>query len=415
MQFVGKFQQLTGPVTAKGIEDTAFYIYHRLVSLNEVGGEPGCFGIAPRTLHAAAERAAPVAARLSATSTHDTKRGEDVRARINVLRRAARASGSRRPHWARPNRRARTMIDGESLSEPQRGVPVYQTLVGSWPLEPLTAVTSTSTRGARRRIHAARRCAKRRCSPAGSIQARPTRTRWRGSSSRCSPLTTRRFSTASCRFAARSRASASTTRWRSVALKIGAPGVPDFYQGTRGCGTCQPGRSRQPSSGRLWPPPVAARRWTAQSRLAETGPSPRADGTPADDRHEALHDERRCCGCGQGGRDLFDCAAVTRRLRSPGAPGATTSSRSPAISTGARPCRGRRAAAGLDGVADVNTTPLGEPGVGRHHADVSTPAAGPGPERADRFLRTSSARRQPRYVGTTDLFGTGTITLLESR
>ena len=83
-----KFQQLTGPVMAKGVEDTAFYIYNRLVSLNEVGGEPGRVRRRRRRrFHRQnAERlAAAGRTRMLATSTHDTKRSEDVRARINVL------------------------------------------------------------------------------------------------------------------------------------------------------------------------------------------------------------------------------------------------------------------------------------------------------------------------------------------
>src|SRR5262249_44151221 len=86
MRFIGKFQQVTSPVTAKGIEDTALYIYNRLPSLNEVGGEPDRFGPPPATLHTwLAERARRWPHGLSASSTHDTKRSEDVRARINVL------------------------------------------------------------------------------------------------------------------------------------------------------------------------------------------------------------------------------------------------------------------------------------------------------------------------------------------
>ncbi|SEJ88114.1 maltooligosyl trehalose synthase [Deinococcus reticulitermitis] len=84
--FVLKFQQLTGPVTAKGAEDTAFYRYVRLLSLNEVGGDPARFGTSPRAFHAAAARRAEDWPRaMLAGSTHDTKRGEDTRARISVL------------------------------------------------------------------------------------------------------------------------------------------------------------------------------------------------------------------------------------------------------------------------------------------------------------------------------------------
>ncbi|MEP7153620.1 MAG: malto-oligosyltrehalose synthase, partial [Nitrospira sp.] len=86
IRFVTKFQQTTSPVTAKGIEDTAFYIYNRLISLNEVGGEPAQFGLSVEAFHKRLrERRANWPYSMLATSTHDTKRGEDVRARINVL------------------------------------------------------------------------------------------------------------------------------------------------------------------------------------------------------------------------------------------------------------------------------------------------------------------------------------------
>ena len=84
--FAGKFQQVTAPVMAKGLEDTTFYVYNRLVSLNEVGGEPVRFGISPDQLHRwNIERADRFPHALTPLSTHDTKRSEDVRARINVL------------------------------------------------------------------------------------------------------------------------------------------------------------------------------------------------------------------------------------------------------------------------------------------------------------------------------------------
>src|SRR5437667_7009293 len=85
-RFVGKFQQATSPVVAKAIEDTALYLYNRLLSLNEVGADPTVFGLEAADVHAwMAERQRHFPAALSATSTHDTKRGEDVRARLNVL------------------------------------------------------------------------------------------------------------------------------------------------------------------------------------------------------------------------------------------------------------------------------------------------------------------------------------------
>src|SRR4029453_5857340 len=84
--FPRKFQQVTAPVTAKGVEDTALYRFTRLASLNEVGGEPENFGVSARQFHAdAQQRARHWPHEMLATSTHDTKRAEDVRARINVL------------------------------------------------------------------------------------------------------------------------------------------------------------------------------------------------------------------------------------------------------------------------------------------------------------------------------------------
>lgn len=85
-RFAMRFQQFSSPVAAKGVEDTAFYRYHRLLSLNEVGGEPGTFGLSLKSFHAAnADRAARWPHSLIATSTHDNKRSEDVRCRLDVL------------------------------------------------------------------------------------------------------------------------------------------------------------------------------------------------------------------------------------------------------------------------------------------------------------------------------------------
>ena len=86
VHFVLKFQQTTGPIMAKGLEDTAFYIYNRLAALNEVGGEPQRFGLSVAGFHAHnAERQAQWPATMLATSTHDTKRSEDVRARMAAI------------------------------------------------------------------------------------------------------------------------------------------------------------------------------------------------------------------------------------------------------------------------------------------------------------------------------------------
>src|SRR5262249_29948449 len=139
MKFVAKFQQVTSPVTAKGVEDTALYIYNRLVSLNEVGGEPDRFGVTPASLHEwLGDRASRWPHGLSASSTHDTKRSEDVRARINVLSELPGEWNQATRRWARLNRRARTMIDGELYPSRNEEYLLYQTLIGTWRHDALT-------------------------------------------------------------------------------------------------------------------------------------------------------------------------------------------------------------------------------------------------------------------------------------
>ncbi|HWC02998.1 MAG TPA: malto-oligosyltrehalose synthase [Methylomirabilota bacterium] len=137
LDFVRRFQQLTGPVTAKGVEDTAFYRYNRLLSLNEVGGAPDHFGTpAPEFHRLNAERLARWPHSLSATSTHDTKRSEDVRARINVLSELPLEWRVRLRTWHRLNRRHRTLVDGHPAPDPNEEYLLYQTLIGAWPMEP---------------------------------------------------------------------------------------------------------------------------------------------------------------------------------------------------------------------------------------------------------------------------------------
>ena len=135
MRFVGKFQQVTSPVTAKGIEDTALYLYNRLVSLNDVGSHPDSFGTAPDALHRwFARRAERWPHALSMTSTHDTKRSEDVRARLNVLSEIPGAWKQAAARWARSNRRGRSVVEGQSYPSRNEEYLLYQTLLGTWPL-----------------------------------------------------------------------------------------------------------------------------------------------------------------------------------------------------------------------------------------------------------------------------------------
>ena len=133
--FVTRFQQLSSATMAKGVEDTAFYRYVPLVSLNEVGGDPGTFGIDPAAFHAWNRlRARRWPHALSATATHDTKRGEGVRARLNALSEIPTQWEAAFQRWQTLNARHRTVLDGLSAPEPTTEYLLYQTLVGAWPL-----------------------------------------------------------------------------------------------------------------------------------------------------------------------------------------------------------------------------------------------------------------------------------------
>jgi (1->4)-alpha-D-glucan 1-alpha-D-glucosylmutase len=130
------FQQLTGPVMAKSMEDTAFYRYNRLISLNEVGGEPNHFGVSPAAFHHVLQqqlRRHP--ASMLATSTHDHKRGEDVRARLNVLSELPLEWRRQVGRWARLNRLKRRGAADQRIPGRNDEYLLYQTLVGAWPLE----------------------------------------------------------------------------------------------------------------------------------------------------------------------------------------------------------------------------------------------------------------------------------------
>ncbi len=139
VKFVMKFQQTTSPVTAKGVEDTAFYRYHRFVSLNEVGSDPQQFGITPSLVHEQwKSRQTQWPAALSSTSTHDTKRSEDVRARLNVLSELPKEWKDHVIRWRKLTRRLKAKAGGEAVPGPNEEYLLYQTLIGVWPLEDLS-------------------------------------------------------------------------------------------------------------------------------------------------------------------------------------------------------------------------------------------------------------------------------------
>jgi len=134
IHFVLKFQQLTGPIMAKGLEDTAFYIYNRLAALNEVGGEPQQFGISVDAFHERnLDRHRNWPATLVATSTHDTKRSEDVRARMLAISEIPELWRRSLARWRTVNRRWRKDVNESEAPDANEEYLLYQTLLGTWP------------------------------------------------------------------------------------------------------------------------------------------------------------------------------------------------------------------------------------------------------------------------------------------
>jgi (1->4)-alpha-D-glucan 1-alpha-D-glucosylmutase len=136
-ELAARFQQLSGPLMAKGVEDTVFYRYNRLVCLNEVGGDPGSFGVSPEAFHAAnRETLDQHPAAMLASSTHDTKRSEDVRARLSLLAQVPDRWAAAVARWSVINGRHRR----GALPDRNAEYLLYQTLVGAWPLDQARAI-----------------------------------------------------------------------------------------------------------------------------------------------------------------------------------------------------------------------------------------------------------------------------------
>ena len=131
-EFVMRFQQFTGPAMAKGVEDTVFYNYNRLVSLNEVGGDPGRFGISAEEFHKyCAETQNSFPSTMLGSSTHDTKRSEDVRARLNLLSEIPHQWETALKRWSEMN----SSLKVHGAPDPNTEYFLYQTMIGAWPLD----------------------------------------------------------------------------------------------------------------------------------------------------------------------------------------------------------------------------------------------------------------------------------------
>jgi (1->4)-alpha-D-glucan 1-alpha-D-glucosylmutase len=134
INFAMKFQQFTSALMAKGLEDTSFYRYHQLISLNEVGGDPRRFGVSVAAFHLAnQERNKNWPHTMLATSTHDTKRSEDVRTRIDVLSEIPLAWRRRVRRWRDMNAAKKRILDGMEAPTRNDEYLLYQTLLGVWP------------------------------------------------------------------------------------------------------------------------------------------------------------------------------------------------------------------------------------------------------------------------------------------
>ena len=229
-QIAIRFQQLTAPLMAKGFEDTALYVYNRLLSLNDVGGDPRQFGCSSADFHAFVEKRAnrwPHA--MNSTATHDSKRGEDVRARLNVLSELPDAWAANLVQWHAVNRNQKVRLNGQEIPDKNEEYFLYQTLVGTFPFGS-TDHSDFIKRVSRYMVKAARE-AKFHTSwldPNEAHEAALTAFVERI----LHPSAEKGFLDAFLPFGKKIARYGSYNSLSQTLIKITAPGVPDFYQGT---------------------------------------------------------------------------------------------------------------------------------------------------------------------------------------
>jgi (1->4)-alpha-D-glucan 1-alpha-D-glucosylmutase len=231
-------QQYSGPVMAKGLEDTAFYRYNRMLALNEVGGHPGQFCVSTASFHAvnaARARAAPHA--MLATSTHDTKRGEDARARLAVLSELAGDWVEQVTLWSSLLRHRETPGGGGILFDRNDEYLFYQLLLGAWPAELLLDAAPD-------RPSLAPFCSRVEAAMLKSVREAKTHTAWTAVNPAyeqavlafvrhaLDPLRSGAFLASFSAFATRVARLAVQNSLVQTALKLTVPGVPDIYQGS---------------------------------------------------------------------------------------------------------------------------------------------------------------------------------------
>jgi (1->4)-alpha-D-glucan 1-alpha-D-glucosylmutase len=232
-----KFQQYTAPVQAKGVEDTAFYRHNLLLSLNEVGGEPARFGCTVEEFHAANRlRLAAWPHESTATGTHDTKRGEDARARLNVLSEIPAEWREAVSGWMRINRRSRTRIAPSLAPTPDDEYHFYQALLAIWPAEPAgTDLPASAPPMIEERLRAYVIKAAREAKVSTSWINPNTEYEEAIAAFARATLAgppARAFLAAFVPFARRVAWVGAFNSLAQLILKLASPGVPDFYQGT---------------------------------------------------------------------------------------------------------------------------------------------------------------------------------------
>ncbi len=237
LYFALKFQQLTGPVMAKGVEDTTFYVYTRFVSSNEVGGSAKSFGISLETLHQSnQERLNHSPDSMLTTSTHDTKRSEDVRNRLNVLSELPQVWSASVRRWQRMNQKfKRTLEDGRVAPDGNEEYLLYQTILGAWPWQ------MESVQDREQYVERIKQYAKKALSEAkinlswinpdpdyiDAVHAFISSILMPGARGKESPFVASFES-----LMTQLRLFGAVNSLAQVVLKIASPGVPDFYQGS---------------------------------------------------------------------------------------------------------------------------------------------------------------------------------------
>ncbi|MGE5647452.1 MAG: malto-oligosyltrehalose synthase [Acidobacteriota bacterium] len=232
LAFVMDWQQFTGPVMAKGFEDTASYVYNRLISQNDVGSDPetadhpgGAGGFHERNR----QRLADSPHTMNATSTHDTKRSEDVRARINVLSEIPEMWGRRLARWSAWNLAKKQALNGSRAPNRNDEVLLYQTLLGAWPLaaEDQAAFPDRIKTFLQKAVREAK---------TDSSWLRPNEAYENACMAFVDALLAESddnvFLKDFVAFQARIAVPGAVNALAQVLLKIALPGVPDFYQGT---------------------------------------------------------------------------------------------------------------------------------------------------------------------------------------